>query len=79
MDCLCDAPETAGRHVSDEIEDAIRDAVNEPASASEDGHSATARSIDELIRADKYLAQKAVAAKRKTGIRFGRFVAGDSQ
>ena len=65
--------------MSDEIEDAIRDAVNEPASASEDGQSATARSIDELIKADKYLAQKAASAKKKTGIRFGRFIAGDSR
>jgi hypothetical protein len=65
--------------LSEDLEDTIRDAAADPASASEDGRSATARSIDELIKADKYLASKAAASGRKTGIRYGKFIPGDAQ
>jgi hypothetical protein len=47
---------------------AIADAVAEPASASGDGQSATARSIDDMIRADQHLAAKRAGARALRGV-----------
>jgi hypothetical protein len=41
-----------------------------PASSTDDGQSATARSLADLIATDKYLAQKRANASRRKGIVF---------
>ena len=54
----------------------IEETVRQPASASIDGKSATSQDISKLIEADKYLAAKAAAQARRTGIRFTKVVGG---
>lgn len=53
----------------------IQSAAQGPKSHSMDGEQAVARNIDELIKADRYLAAKANAAatRRLGGIRLGVF------
>lgn len=63
----------------EDLQDVIRDAAEKPASASVDGRSAQARSIGELIEADKYLAEKAAAGKRTLPIRYGKFTPGGAE
>jgi hypothetical protein len=63
--------------MSDETrQQAIEDAMTSPASASTDGTSATARTVDELIKADKYLAAKGAADRPHRGLRFTRIIPG---
>jgi hypothetical protein len=57
-----------------DLEETIRTAAAEPASASADGQSATAQPLRDLIDADKYLATKAAARAQKPGIRFAKFI-----
>lgn len=56
----------------DEIEDLIRDALEKPASATVDGRSATARSVDELIKADEHLGNKAGRTRSTLPIRMAK-------
>ncbi len=57
-----------------ELEQAIRDAATNPASASNDAGSVTGRNVDEIIKADRYLSTKAAAEQPLTRIRIGRIV-----
>lgn len=54
----------------------IETAATGPSMVTVDGETVKARSIDEMIKADRYLAAKTAAANRKTGIRFAKIVAG---
>ncbi|HOF17397.1 MAG TPA: hypothetical protein PK082_00680 [Phycisphaerae bacterium] len=47
--------------MTDEIEDILEQAASEPASASGDGTTVQQHSLDQLIRADKYLSGKRAA------------------
>jgi len=51
----------------------IAEQAVEPITSAADGQSATGRSVEELIRADQYLAGKAAAAKRRRGMMFSVF------
>lgn len=51
-------------------------AAQGPKSHSVDGETAVARDIDDLIKADKYLAAKTAAANGRGGLRFSKFVPG---
>lgn len=57
-----------------ELEQAIRDAATNPASASNDAGSVTSRNVDEIIKADRYLSTKAAAERPLRRIRLGRIV-----
>lgn len=63
----------------DNLQDVIRDAAEKPASASVDGRSAQARSISELIEADKHLAEQTAQTSKYLPIRRGRFRPGGAQ
>lgn len=53
----------------------IETAATDPKQAAVDGVQVTARSIDEMIAADRYLAKKnAAAANGRGGLRFAKFV-----
>jgi hypothetical protein len=54
----------------------IEEAAQGPKSHTVDGETATARTIDELIAADRYLAAKAAASRGRGGLRFSKFVPG---
>ena len=56
------------------IETAIIDAAAGPKSASVDGNSTTARDLNEMIAADKYVAQKTAAASTKCGLKMLKIV-----
>lgn len=56
------------------LSDVIRDAANNPASASTDAGSVSAHNIRDLIEADRYLASKAAAGRRGLGLRLSRIV-----
>lgn len=45
-----------------------------PIAAAADGQSASARPIDDLIKADQYLAGKAATSLRRRGIRFTKMI-----
>jgi hypothetical protein len=61
--------------MASEIETAIGTAATEPAAATVDGVTMTARSIDEMIKADRYLrAKEAAATTGKTRLKFAKFV-----
>jgi hypothetical protein len=51
----------------------IAEQVLEPIASAADGQSATGRSVEELIKADQYLAGKTAAAKRRRGMMFSVF------
>lgn len=51
------------------LDDAIRTAALSPAKASGDEGSVEARTIDELIKADRHLASKQVASGARRGFR----------
>lgn len=53
-----------------DLTEQIEQAVDEPAAAAQDGRSATARSIPDLIAADKYLAAKEAAKSGMNGLVF---------
>lgn len=57
---------------ADDLATAISSAAQGPKSASSDGESVTSHSIDDLIKADKYLTAKRRSAQRMGGIRFGQ-------
>lgn len=61
-----------------DLTNTITDAAGGPSMVSVDGETVKARSIDELIKADRYLAAKAAAAAGKTGIRFSKIVPGSA-
>lgn len=52
----------------------ITTAAGSPSAASNDGHSATARPIGDLITADQYLAVKAAMSTRRRGLRYSRIM-----
>lgn len=55
------------------IESSIEEAVNTPASGRVDGQSYTSRSIDDLIKADRYLSSKRATKKsRYLGLKFAK-------
>jgi len=54
----------------------IEDAATGPALVTIEGETVKARSIDELIKADRYLAAKAAAAAGGPGVRFMKIVSG---
>lgn len=54
----------------------IEQAAKDPKSVTVDGETVQSRDIDELIKADRYLAGKTAAAKAKAGIRFTKLVPG---
>lgn len=54
--------------MSDETRsEAIEDAITDPAAASQDGRSATARPIRDLIEADQYLSGKEALSNGQSG------------
>lgn len=57
-----------------DLSQSITDAAGTPQSASADGQSASARPIDQLIKADQYLALRAAAGLRRRGMRFSRLI-----
>lgn len=52
----------------------IETAAGQPKKHTVDGESTEARGIDELIKADRYLAAKQANAKKKGGLRFGKLI-----
>ncbi len=52
----------------------IEDQIQNPASFSEEGRAESSRSIDDLIKADTYLAGKAARSKRRRGISFTKMI-----
>ena len=58
------------------IEDAIEQNALGPASVTVPGQTVTVKDIDQLIKADKYLASKRAAANGSLGVRFGTIVPG---
>lgn len=55
-------------------ETAVADAINEPKQATADGVSVQQHSLPDLIQAEKYLAAKAAASKKHSGLRFAKLV-----
>lgn len=55
------------------LEDEIKEAAASPQSASGDGETVTARSLVEMIEADKYLAAKKAANSKGKGFAFTKF------
>lgn len=55
-----------------DLTEQITQAASDPAAASGDGQSATARPLGELIDADRYLGNKAAAARRRRGLRYSK-------
>jgi len=62
--------------MSEDLEDAIREAAEGPAAATTDAGSVTQHNLKDLIEADRYLAAKRAAATRRRGIRVSRVVTG---
>ena len=56
------------------LKSAIEEAAAAPESVAADGVVVRGRSIDDLIKADKYLAEQAAAAKPHRGLRFSRVI-----
>lgn len=56
------------------LEDRIREAAQEPVSASSDAGSVTQRSLSELIEADRYLASKEAVRSRSRGLKLSKFI-----
>lgn len=52
------------------LEDAIRRNAASPKSAQVDGQRVEQRGLDELVRADRYLAGKKAARSRASGLKF---------
>lgn len=61
----------------DDIEDIIAEQAAEPASMTTDAGTTTNRSMDDLIKADKHLANKRAAASGSLGIRLTKVVGPD--
>jgi len=57
-----------------DLSNEIETAAGTPKKHAVDGESTEARSIDELIKADRYLAAKNATAKKKGGLRFGKLI-----
>lgn len=57
-----------------DLADTIASEAQSVASSSADGQSATARSLGELIEADKYLAAKAARSSKRRGLLFTKLV-----
>ena len=57
-----------------DLSETIASEAAAPLSSSGDGQSATGRSIDELIKADQYLAAKAAARSKRRGLLFTKLV-----
>lgn len=58
----------------DDLTQAIEDAAKTPKSATQDGRSATARDIDELIKADQYAKAQRAAGKKGFGLRVAKII-----
>lgn len=59
---------------STDLGDTIANAATTPSSASSDGQSVSARPVNEIIEADRYLRAKESAAKKHRGLRFAKIV-----
>ena len=59
--------------MAEELEDAIREAAQQPAEASVDGQTVRQQPLPDQIEADRYLASKA-AAKQGLGVRLTKVV-----
>jgi hypothetical protein len=60
-----------------DLTDTILQTAQEPASAAQDGQSATAHSLKDLIETDRYIRSQAGAAgltRKSRGLRFNRIV-----
>lgn len=55
-----------------DLSDQIEDAAGTPKAAMVDGRSATARDIDDLIKADEYLEQKQARSRSTLPIRLAK-------
>jgi hypothetical protein len=64
--------------MADELLDAIRENLQGPKSASQDGRSATAHDLQQQIAAAEFLRQAAQGRKRRPSIRYAKFKSGDS-
>jgi hypothetical protein len=58
----------------DDLTEVIEEAAQTPKSATQDGRSATARDIDELIKADQYTKSQQAAGKTGFGIRVAKII-----
>jgi len=54
--------------MSDDLTDVISDAAQSPQSASGEAGSVTARSISEMIEADKYVKSQTASSARRRGL-----------
>lgn len=61
-------PELGAIVMPSDLTERLEEAIAEPVSASQDGRSATDRSIDDIIKADKHLASKEAAANGIGGL-----------
>ncbi|MBY0515100.1 MAG: hypothetical protein K2P78_14500 [Gemmataceae bacterium] len=52
----------------------IEQAGSDPASVSVDGLTVAAKPVDQLIKADQYLAAKSAASGRRRGLRFSKVI-----
>lgn len=57
-------------------EDIIRNALEDPASASFDGNSVSQHNLKDMIETDRYLASKKASRGRKVGVRLFKFQRG---
>ena len=55
--------------MAEDLSQQIADAAKGPSSVTQDGGTTTARSISDLIAADRHLAAKAAAKRRNGGVR----------
>ena len=58
----------------DDLKDVIREAAEGPESAEVDGVRTKQHSLDQLIKADKYLAAKETARANRLGVRLVKIV-----
>jgi hypothetical protein len=61
---------------AESLTDRITTAAAEPAAAASDGQSATSRSIDELIKADRHTAAQRAARAPRFGLGLSRILPG---
>ena len=61
-------------HVSDDLDESIRENATSPAKVTGDQGSVEQHSLKEQIEADRYLASKKAARSKGFGVRFGKLV-----
>lgn len=60
--------------MSEELDDTIRQAATSPQSATVDGNTVTSRNLNELLEADRYLANKRAAKSGGLGLRIQKII-----